>query len=59
MKIFAHCKLLCLQVELLLNLEELFPQTLGDIDERRSTHNTYRIFEWLWELASGASKVVS
>ena len=50
---------MCLQVELLLNLEELFPQTLGDIDEHQKSHKTYRILKWIWELTSGASKVVS
>ena len=48
-----------LQVELLLNFEELFPQTLGNMNEQRKSHKTYRIFEWIWELTSGASVVVS
>ena len=48
-----------LQVELLLDFEELFPQTLGNMNEQRKSHKTYRIFEWIWELTSGASVVVS
>ena len=48
-----------LQVELLLSFEELFPQTLGNINEHRKSHKTYRIFEWIWELTSGGSVVVS
>lgn len=48
-----------LQVELLLNFEELCPQTLGDMIKQHKSHKTYRIFEWIWELTSGASKAVS
>ena len=43
-------------MELLLNLEEL---GVGDSDEQQKPHQTYRILEWLWELTSGASVVVS
>ena len=49
----------CLQVELLLNLEELVPPIVGVPNAILRDSKAYIIFEWLWEVTSSESKVVS
>lgn len=50
----------CIQVELLLNFEELFPSTISDLNEekKRDKSEKYQILEWLWKITSGETKEV-